>query len=115
MSRTLGDFGESIALEYFINNKYKVTKTNYRTKIGEIDIIAKKDKVIIFVEVKTRKNNKYGLPREAVTLKKQENIRRVAQWYIQEYKPKGYNYRFDVIEVYYNQSSHQINHIESAF
>ena len=112
MSKELGLKGEVLAKEYLINKEYIILTTNYKNKIGEIDIIAKKDNVIVFIEVKTRESIKYGYPREAVNFYKQQKIRNVATVYL---KFKGlYDkvlVRFDVIDIV----GDKITHIENAF
>ncbi len=106
-----GNSGEAQAFHYLIENNYKILETNYKCKIGEIDIIATKDNTIIFVEVKKRNSTKYGLPREAVTPYKQRKIKMVATWYLQKTKNFDKNCRFDVIEIL----GENINHIQNAF
>ena len=113
-NKAVGDFGERLAKEYLEKKNYNILKTNFRTRLGEIDIIAKKDDVIIFIEVKARKNLKYGRPYEAVNHRKMQKIIKVAQNYI-AYKSQGDNqYRFDIIEVFLSEND-KINHIEDAF
>lgn len=94
-----GDIGEKIAQNYLKDCCYKILKTNYKNKIGEIDIIANDDDFLVFVEVKYRKNNFFGLPREAVNSEKQRKIRMVAMSYINKYKLFDKQCRFDVLEV----------------
>lgn len=113
-NKTIGNLGENLAKNYLIENNYKILETNFRTRIGEIDIIAKKDEIIAFIEVKSRNSSKYGKPLEAITHRKMQKIIKVAQNYI-VYKNRGDNqYRFDVIEVFLNKNE-KINHIEDAF
>lgn len=107
----LGKQGESIAKEYLENNGYKVLKTNYTTKLGEIDIVAKQDEVIVFVEVKSRSNTKFGLPRESVTPYKQNKIRTVAMAYLKQFNLLNRSVRFDVIEIL----DFNVEHIIDAF
>ena len=106
-----GTCGEVIAFNYLKQNNYKILYTNFTCKIGEIDIIATKDDVLIFVEVKARSSKKFGLPREAVTPYKQNKIKMVASYYIQKTKSYNINCRFDVIEIL----GDDINHIKNAF
>ena len=74
-NKIVGNIGESMAIFYLQKNKYKILDTNYKTKFGEIDIIAKDaDDRIIFVEVKARNTARFGYPREAVTTQKQTTI-----------------------------------------
>lgn len=98
-NKQFGDIGEKIAQNYLKDCCYKILKTNYKNKIGEIDIIANDDDFLVFVEVKYRKNNFFGLPREAVNSEKQRKIRMVAMSYINKYKLFDKQCRFDVLEV----------------
>lgn len=81
-NKVLGNAGEKIAKIYLERNKYKILETNFRCKQGEIDIIAKDKKELVFIEVKTRKSIKYGLPAEAVNQVKQKHISKTAEYYI---------------------------------
>ncbi|MBE5736111.1 MAG: YraN family protein [Clostridiales bacterium] len=98
-NKVYGDIGESIAKNYLIGVGYKIVKTNFKNKLGEIDIIAYDDDVLVFVEVKYRKNSYFGLPREAVNTEKQRKIRMVATSYINRYKLFNKACRFDVLEI----------------
>lgn len=111
----IGKAGENIAEIYLKKHNYKILNTNYRCKIGEIDIIAKQKDNIIFIEVKTRKDNEYGFPRESVTYYKQRKISKTALMYLQQNDLFHYNVRFDVIEVWYDNNDMYINHILNAF
>ena len=106
-----GQIGENLACSYLKKQGYKILKQNYTNKIGEIDIIATKDSCIIFVEVKNRSSAKFGLPREAVTVYKQNTIRRVALGYLKETHNLETEIRFDVIEVL----AGELTHIKNAF
>lgn len=115
----MGDFGEDAAEQYLKKKKYKILCRNYSSKYGEIDIIAREKKDIIFIEVKTRTNDKFGAPAESVTYGKQLKILRCAKWYMASNNLEC-GARFDVIEVYaepfgadYNLK--EINHIKGAF
>ncbi len=97
--REVGRIGENMAREYLLKQGYFIVKMNYSCKMGEIDIIASKRDVIVFVEVKYRKNNFYGISFEAVDIKKQCKIRNVAEYYMTyELKRTNVNCRFDVLE-----------------
>lgn len=109
-----GKKGESLAKNFLIKKGYTVVDTNFRAKTGEIDIVAKKNETIVFIEVKSRSTLSYGYPYEAVGYKKQQKIINTAQYYILLHKLSTFNYRFDIIEVFLNQS-YRINHIENAF
>ena len=79
----LGKLGEEIACKYLQQEGYKIVYRNYRTRFAEIDIIAEKNNILSFIEVKTRTSQKFGEPVEAVTLAKQKKIHRCAEAYLQ--------------------------------
>ena len=117
-NQIIGKKGEEIATEYLINIGYKVITRNFRCKQGEVDIIAKDKNEIVFIEVKTRTNIKYGKPIEAVDKLKQKHIEKVIKYYLYKNKVTNINIRIDVIEVYlkYKQNKYvaKINHIKNA-
>ncbi len=104
---------EKLAKEFLLKKGFKVLDINYKTKFGEIDIIAydKKEKSIVFVEVRYRESFDFGLPQETVNYFKQQKIIKSALVYIKTLKEKN-NYRFDVISV---SSGNVIEHIKNAF
>ena len=107
----LGRVGEKKAEKFLISQGYKILDKNYKTYIGEIDIIAKENDVIVFVEVKTRSSDDFGSPCEAVNSKKIDKYYKVATEYLISRKLTGYACRFDVIEI----ENDSINHIVNAF
>lgn len=107
----LGRAGENLAEKFLIKEGYKILYRNYKTHVGEIDIIAEIDNTIVFVEVKTRSNENYGKPAEAVDISKQEKYIKVATEYLLKNKKTEQNCRFDVIEI----ENGEINHITCAF
>lgn len=107
----LGVLGEEQAVKYLLKNKYKILETNFKTMFGEIDIIAKIKNVIVFVEVKTRNNLKFGFPCESVTQNKQHKIKMVAEFFLIKNKLLKNEIRFDVIEIL----NSEIKHITNAF
>ncbi len=109
--KLLGRVGEKKAAEFLKKLGYKIECMNYKTHIGEIDIIAKDEKCIVFVEVKTRSGEDYGAPSEAVDYKKQEKIIKVANEYLVKSKKTDSQCRFDVVEI----NNGEINHIIDAF
>lgn len=111
--KTVGDFGEDLVEEYLRNKGYDILDRNYRKPFGEIDIIARIDEVVVFVEVKTRKNKYFANPREAVTISKQQKIIRASQAYLMESDLTDSIIRFDVAEVI--REDGEINYIENAF
>jgi putative endonuclease len=102
-----GEKGEAIAVGQLKKEGYKIIETNYRTKLGEIDIIAKDEDTIVFVEVKARSSVHFGSPKWAVTPKKQKKISIVALYYLKA--------RFDVVTVTLNQDKPRIEIIKNAF
>ena len=109
-NQKIGRKGEEVARSYLKKNGWRIIEKNYKTPFGEIDIIAKKDDVIAFIEVKTRLSDIYGLPSESVTKQRKMRYIRGANYYFTG-KIIDCTVRFDIIEVYKNQ----INHIENAF
>jgi putative endonuclease len=110
-----GEIGESIAAEYLKKQGYKIMVCRYRCRIGEIDIIAKRRGVFIFVEVKTRRTTAYGMPSEAVNVRKQQKIISTALCYLNEHGAQGAACRFDIVEILLAGSRAQCNHIVNAF
>ena len=116
MSGLTGSFGEAAAAEYLRKKGYEIVGMNYRTRMGELDVIARNRKYLCFVEVKLRSNLKFGLPREFVTASKQEKLRTTAQFYMSTHR-LDVPARFDVAEVYTDKehTSVRIEYIEEAF
>lgn len=111
--RDRGLKGEALAINYLKKKGYKILERNYRTKFGEVDIIASKDGVIVFIEVKTRSTDAFGAPEEAVTSQKQERVKKTALYYLKHLRTIP-PLRFDVISVELKEKP-QIVHIEHAF
>lgn len=112
-----GAWGEKAARLYLEAHGWHTVTVNFRTRFGEIDIIAENEKYLIFAEVKTRKNTRYGTAREAVTPAKQAKLIAAAEAWLQE-NPTEKQPRFDVIEVYGEEGAPvppRINHLENAF
>lgn len=109
--RSIGAQGEADARAFLIRKGAKILEANYRRPTGEIDIIARLGRTLLFVEVKRRSSLRYGRPAEAVDRQKQAHILRTAQLYLQEKRLADAPVRFDVIEVLPGE----IRHIENAF
>lgn len=110
-----GKIGENAVTEMLKEKGFCVVIRNYRTRFGEIDIIAEDDKYLIFVEVKTRKTSTLATPQEAVTLSKQRKIIMAAQEFLQEF-PTQKQPRFDVVAVTAdNGEIKNITHFTNAF
>ena len=106
--RDMGIFGEQKAAEMLLRDGYQILERNYRCRMGEIDIVARTGMTIVFVEVKSRRSDMYGMPADAVTGAKRDHIRRVAMYYFKTHDTVGCDMRFDVIEVFFE-------HITGAF
>lgn len=111
-----GLWGEIYAARYLRDNGYGIITANYRTRLGEIDIIAAKDGFICFVEVKTRGMNPMLAPALAVDENKQKRIAAASLLFLQEYKT-GLQPRFDVCEVWLDDGYRpaELNYIENAY
>lgn len=95
-----GKYGEDIAVNYLIKNKYKIIQRNYHfSRYGEVDIIALDKNTLCFIEVKTRSNDKFGTPFEAVTKTKLNKIYKCAMSYISKPDIKIKSFRIDAISV----------------
>jgi len=95
----VGKIGEEYAKKYLLSLEYSIREQNYRTKLGEMDIIAEKDNKIYFCEVKTRIGDLHGKPYEAVTYRKLQHIQRVAQAYLLQNKIKSSKLSVQVISI----------------
>ncbi|MCA1795931.1 MAG: YraN family protein [Geobacteraceae bacterium] len=114
----LGKWGEERAVRYLRQRLYRIVVTNYSNKCGEIDIIARRGKVVAFVEVKTRRTTAFGSGAEAVTPRKQRQIIRTAQLYLlQNPDMSDLQPRFDIIGVLVKPGTDacSIEHIPDAF
>jgi putative endonuclease len=107
--------GEELAVKHLRKIGYKIIERNFRTKIGEIDIIAKHRGQIVFAEVKTRQNFRFGHPKLAVTKNKQRKISMVALTYLKKYSSLQTRARFDVVTVQSSQNGPIIDVIPNAF
>lgn len=110
----LGQSGERAAELYLRQKGYDVTHRNWRFGHKEIDIVARKGNLLVFVEVKTRRNDMYGLPSEAVDARKIRRLISSANAFIQKYAIDS-PVRFDIITVIMDGCSERIEHIEDAF
>ena len=114
-NKTLGDQGEAYAANYLRQNGYRILTRKYRTKIGEIDLIADDHGTLVFIEVKTRSSVRCGMPAEAVNYKKKQKIIQTAYWYLYEQRRENTICRFDVLEVYAIGNNWNVHHIKGAF
>jgi putative endonuclease len=106
----VGFLGERRAAKFLKKAGYTIIERNFKCPFGEVDIIARKDDVVAFIEVKARTSDAYGAPRQAVDLRRQKRYLNCAKFYFSGHEV-DYTVRFDVIEVL----KREINHIENAF
>jgi putative endonuclease len=111
----LGKLGEDEALDFLVKNGYKIIARNYRTKLGEVDIIASDRDTFCFVEVKARRTCIRGTPAEAVSGVKQNQISKAALQFIKDKGLWGKKARFDVVSVIYSGGKVQSDLIKNAF
>ncbi|HHV93167.1 MAG TPA: YraN family protein [Firmicutes bacterium] len=114
--RQRGDLYEEIAAGYLQGLGYEILARQYRTRRGEIDLVARDGDTIVFVEVKGRQAARFGLPQEAVDRRKQRRILHSAQHFLWSRGLFDWLCRFDVVVIYSTRSGgHQIEHIVGAF
>ena len=118
-NKTIGNLGEDKACAYLLRRGYEILGRNVTFRGGELDIVAKKNDELIFVEVKTRTGTTFGQAYEAVTPQKMEYLVKSANMYIHKNNLYDIQVRFDVVEVYIDMSKKffntRINHIKNAF
>jgi putative endonuclease len=114
MTKHFGKKGEDIAADYLTGKGYKILHRNYRTPLGEADMIISDNDILAFVEVKARTGNAFGEPFEAVDLRKQKKIKKIALYYLKLNKFEK-QVRFDVVSIVSKNGKEEINHIIEAF
>ena len=114
--RQLGNAGEDLAAAALKKRGYKILERNYVTPLGEIDLIARQGKTLVFIEVKTRKGDRFGAPEEAVNPAKQNKYRRLADYYLKQ-KRLGQEVllRFDVVGITLTEAGPRVEVIQNAF
>ncbi len=110
--KAIGQAGEEAAARYLEQQGYIILERNFRLRLGEVDIIARDGEYLVFVEVKTRRTKKFGSPFEAVDVRKQQQIAKVAAAYVQG---QEIPVRFDVVAVYLNGQAVQVEVLKNAF
>ena len=110
-----GRLGEDLAVEYLKRRGYRIVERNYRCSLGEIDIVALQGDVVVFIEVKTRRSERFGDPQQSVTQQKQKRISRISLEYLQKKRLYPCNARFDVVAVRMHGGNAGIELIQNAF
>lgn len=111
----LGHKGEAVAAKYYISKGYLLMNHNYRTRMGELDLILYRDGMLVFSEVKTRTSARRAAPAEAVDAFKQQRLIAAAQLYLQQSPYADAPTRFDVVEVIPGPDGWQVHCIQDAF
>ena len=115
--QALGRWGEDYAEKYLLEKEYVIIHRNVQTRYGEIDLIALKENVVVFVEVKTRSTLSYGYPEEAITQAKKEHILQAAEAFLLTSPFVDYDWQVDVIAIQRLSNDVQpvVTHFENAF
>ena len=113
--RILGTEGERAAEAFLRRRRYAILERNYRCKAGEVDLIALHRGVVVFVEVKTRTQEEFGDPLEAVDRRKQRQVIRAARYFIAQHRLYDRDARFDVVGVWWQDGRVRCEVVENAF
>lgn len=112
----LGKRGEALAWNFLKKAGYTLLEKNFRTRFGEVDVIAEKKGTIVFLEIKTRTSDRFGLPAEAVDWRKQQKLSRSAEAFLQARRLENCPARFDILSILWNGVEEpRFSLIEDAF
>jgi len=114
-SQRFGRKNEQLAIDFLKRRGYRIIERNFRTPVGEVDIIAAEGDTIVFVEVKARRSGRYGHPKFAVTPGKQRHLSMAALTYLKQTRNIGTRARFDVVTVRYAGDMPTVEHVKNAF
>jgi len=114
-SQQFGIDSENLAEVFLKHTGYRIVVRNYRNAIGEIDIIAREGKTLVFVEVKARKNPRFGSAKTAITREKKARLTRTALWYLKETGQSDMSARFDVVTLEGTGPNRKMDIIRNAF
>lgn len=114
-SHRFGKKNEKLAVGFLKRRGYRIIERNFRTRMGEVDIIATDGDTIVFVEVKARRSGRYGHPKFAVTPAKQRHLSIAALSYLKKTGNTGARARFDVVTVRYAGDMPTVEHFQNAF
>jgi putative endonuclease len=109
-----GRQGEDTAAVYLLEQGYRIIERNWVCRTGELDIMAQDGDILVFVEVRARRGNRFGPPEESITPAKQARLIELAQTYLQEVPQPHPAWRIDVIAVRLGPGLPQLNHIKNA-
>ena len=111
----LGEEGERIAETFLRKKGYRVVERNYRCPVGELDLILLDRRVVVFVEVKTRTDDRFGAPLESVGPRKQKKMIKTALFFLTRHRLHNRDARFDVVGISYQGGEPMVEHIQNAF
>ncbi len=116
LRKQMGNTSEDIALEYLVQQGYRLVQRNFTCKAGEIDLIVQKGDILVFAEVRSRTGTQYGEPSETVNRKKQDKIKKTAKYYLycNRYLENCYC-RFDVLSIVWQNGTAKVEWIPDAF
>ncbi len=115
LRQLLGKEGEKVAERYLRKKGYRVVERNYRCSAGEVDLIVLDRRVVVFVEVKTRTDHRFGTPLEAVEIRKQKKMIQTAQIFLSQKRLYQRDTRFDVVGISWPGGEPMVEHIQNAF
>lgn len=111
--KKLGNRGEKIAANFLRKRGYRIIEKNYHSRLGEIDIVARENDSVVFVEVKTRRSTDFGLPEEALSYDKRRRLTKVAMGYLAHRRIEDINCRFDVVSILMDDKKvRKVKHVE---
>ena len=110
-----GKLSEELAAEFLKQRGFQVVVQNFRCPLGEIDLVARDGKTLVFVEVKSRFTMGYGSPEELVSRPKQRRLTRLARWYLRQHRLENQPARFDVVAISWQDARPEIKWITNAF
>jgi putative endonuclease len=113
--RQKGNLGEELAVEFLKQHGLQVQARNVRCPLGEIDLVARDGKTLVFVEVKSRFAEGYGAPQELVSRSKQRRLTLLARWYLKKHRLENQPARFDVVAISWHDARPEITWIPNAF
>ena len=110
-----GREGEHLARDFLLRSGFSILAMNYRCERAEVDIVAEEGEVLVFCEVKMRRNDHFGPPELAITQRKQRQLRQAALGYLAEHDIRDRSCRFDVVAIEKEGSRLEIRHWKDAF
>lgn len=111
----VGRSGEDAAAALMVRSGFRIVDRNFRCPAGEIDIVARRGRLLVFCEVKTRRSSRWGDPSEAVNYAKRNRLRRLAAEWMSRHRPGDVDVRFDVVSVIVRAGRAQARHVPDAF